>query len=140
MEDKSICDYTESEFLELVKELFNVEKTTEEEDINNLIEFKRLCEHPAGSDLIFYPDNNREDSPEGVVKEVKKWRAENGKPGFKNKIKYIIQTAFWWFGFVNIISNVNINSIIYFPISGDVSTMTLSGSRQIPGWSQCMFI
>ncbi|AJJ03607.1 immunity protein [Yersinia pseudotuberculosis IP 32953] len=83
MEDKSICDYTESEFLELVKELFNVEKTTEEEDINNLIEFKRLCEHPAGSDLIFYPDNNREDSPEGVVKEVKKWRAENGKPGFK---------------------------------------------------------
>ncbi len=83
MEDKSICDYTESEFLELVKELFNVEKTTEEEDINNIIEFKRLCEHPAGSDLIFYPDNNREDSPEGVVKEVKKWRAENGKPGFK---------------------------------------------------------
>ncbi len=83
MEDKSICDYTESEFLELVKELFNVEKTTEEEDINNLIESKRLCEHPAGSDLIFYPDNNREDSPEGVVKEVKKWRAENGKPGFK---------------------------------------------------------
>ncbi len=60
-----------------------MEKTTEEEDINNLIEFKRLCEHPAGSDLIFYPDDNREDSPEGVVKEVKKWRAENGKPGFK---------------------------------------------------------
>ncbi|CNC45601.1 bacteriocin immunity protein [Yersinia pseudotuberculosis] len=85
MKDKSICDYTESEFLELVKKLFNVEKTTEEEDINNLIEFKRLCEHPAGSDLIFYPDDNREDSPEGVVKEVKKWRAENGKPGFKNK-------------------------------------------------------
>ncbi|AHK19384.1 MULTISPECIES: bacteriocin immunity protein [Yersinia pseudotuberculosis complex] len=83
MKDKSICDYTESEFLELVKKLFNVEKTTEEEDINNLIEFKRLCEHPAGSDLIFYPDDNREDSPEGVVKEVKKWRAENGKPGFK---------------------------------------------------------
>ncbi|ABS46675.1 MULTISPECIES: bacteriocin immunity protein [Yersinia pseudotuberculosis complex] len=83
MKNKSICDYTESEFLELVKELFNVEKTTEEEDINNLIEFKRLCEHPAGSDLIFYPDDNREDSPEGVVKEVKKWRAENGKPGFK---------------------------------------------------------
>ncbi|BFI68291.1 colicin immunity protein E2 [Yersinia pseudotuberculosis] len=82
MKNKSICDYTESEFLELVKELFNVEKTTEE-DINNLIEFKRLCEHPAGSDLIFYPDDNREDSPEGVVKEVKKWRAENGKPGFK---------------------------------------------------------
>ncbi|MGN1725185.1 bacteriocin immunity protein, partial [Yersinia enterocolitica] len=23
------------------------------------------------------------DSPEGVLAEVKKWRAENGKPGFK---------------------------------------------------------
>ncbi|HCP3240855.1 bacteriocin immunity protein, partial [Escherichia coli] len=23
------------------------------------------------------------DSPEGIVKEVKEWRAKNGKPGFK---------------------------------------------------------
>ncbi|WP_145515974.1 bacteriocin immunity protein [Yersinia aleksiciae] len=83
MEAKTIADYTESEFLELVKRLFSVENTTEEEDIKNLLEFKRLCEHPAGSDLIYYPDDNREDSPEGVVEEIKKWRAENGKPGFK---------------------------------------------------------
>lgn len=83
MSNKTISDYTESQFLELVKKLFNVEKTSEEEDIKNLLEFKRLSEHPEGSDLIYYPKENRQDTPEGVVKEVKEWRAKNGKPGFK---------------------------------------------------------
>ncbi|CFR26021.1 bacteriocin immunity protein [Yersinia kristensenii] len=83
MEEKTISDYTESEFLELVRKLFNVENTSEEEDIKNLLEFKKLCEHPAGSDLIYYPEAHQEDSPEGVVAEIKKWRGENGKPGFK---------------------------------------------------------
>ncbi|WP_197473372.1 bacteriocin immunity protein [Erwinia sp. ErVv1] len=32
---------------------------------------------------MYYPDDSREDSPEGIVKEVKEWRAANGKPRFK---------------------------------------------------------
>ncbi|VTP61053.1 Microcin-E2 immunity protein [Serratia rubidaea] len=76
MGKKRISDYTEAEFLAFVEKLFNVKNTTEEEDIKNIIEFKRLCEHPSGSDLIYYPDDSREDSPEGVVKEVKEWRAK----------------------------------------------------------------
>ncbi|WGL99267.1 MULTISPECIES: bacteriocin immunity protein [Arsenophonus] len=83
MEKKTISDYTEKEFLELVRKLFNVDNTSESEDIKNLLEFKRLSQHPDGSDLIYYPKTNREDSPEGVVKEVKEWREKNGKPGFK---------------------------------------------------------
>lgn len=83
MSTKNITDYTETEFLGLVRKLFNMEKTTEEQDISNLIEFKRICEHPDGSDLIYYPRDDREDTPEGVVKEIKEWRAKNGKPGFK---------------------------------------------------------
>ena len=83
MEGNTISDYTESEFLEFVKKLFNVENTSEEDDIQNLLKFKRLCEHPAGSDLIYYPEAHQDDSPEGVVSEIKKWRAENGKSGFK---------------------------------------------------------
>lgn len=85
MEKKTISDYTEAEFLAFVKKLFDVQNTTEEEDIKNILEFKRLCEHPSGSDLVYYPDDNREDSPEGVVKEIKEWRAKNGKPGFKKE-------------------------------------------------------
>ncbi|WP_047607670.1 bacteriocin immunity protein [Rahnella aquatilis] len=84
MEKKTISDYTESEFLEFVKKFFNVQSSTEQEDTKNILEFKRLTEHPSGSDLIYYPNDDREDSPEGVVKEVKQWRAANGKPGFKS--------------------------------------------------------
>ncbi len=79
----NISDYTELEFLDFVKQIFNVENTTEEEDVKNILLFKKLTEHPDGADLIYYPNEGREDSPEGVVKEVKEWRAKNGKPGFK---------------------------------------------------------
>lgn len=81
---KQISDYTEKEFLDFVRNLFDVSNTTETEDIKNILEFKRLTEHPDGSDLIYYPSEDREDSPEGVVQEVKEWRQANGKPGFKD--------------------------------------------------------
>ncbi|MBT0729896.1 bacteriocin immunity protein [Rosenbergiella nectarea] len=81
---KSISDYTEQEFLALVSRIYNAEEESEEEDAINLLEFERLCEHPDGSDLIYYPREDREDSPEGVVQEVKEWHQAHGKPGFKN--------------------------------------------------------
>ncbi len=81
---KIISDFTEAEFLAFVKKIFNPNTTTEDEDVQNVLEFERLTEHPDGSDVIFYPPKDREDSPEGVVKEVKEWRAKNGKPGFKD--------------------------------------------------------
>lgn len=80
---KSISDYTEAEFLALVVKIFNPDNTTEDEDIQNVLEFESISEHPDGSDVIFYPPKGREDSPQGVVKEVKEWRAKNGKPDFK---------------------------------------------------------
>lgn len=47
--------------------------------------FEKLSEHPDGSDLIYYPQDDQDDSPEGIVKEVKEWRAKNGKSGFKSE-------------------------------------------------------
>lgn len=82
-EKNNISDYTEAEFLIFVKKLFNVENTTEEENVENIFEFERLSEHPSGSDLIYYPNKNRPDTPEGIVQEVKEWIAQQGKPGFK---------------------------------------------------------
>ena len=81
--NKTISDYTETDFLNFVKQICRAEGATEEDDNKLVAEFERLTEHPDGSDLIFYPDDGRDDSPEGVVKEVKEWRAKNGKPGFK---------------------------------------------------------
>ncbi|ADO48114.1 bacteriocin immunity protein [[Enterobacter] lignolyticus] len=78
-----ISDFTELEFLAFVTELCNFDERTEKEDETLVKAFERLTEHPDGSDLIFYPRDDREDSPEGIVQEVKEWRAANGKPGFK---------------------------------------------------------
>ncbi|SFT67636.1 Colicin immunity protein / pyocin immunity protein [Kosakonia arachidis] len=80
---KKITDYSESEFLDFVRGIFNPANTTENKDVENVLYFEEITEHPDGSDLIFYPRDNREDSPEGIAQEVKEWRAANGKPGFK---------------------------------------------------------
>ncbi|WP_163019869.1 bacteriocin immunity protein, partial [Pseudomonas viridiflava] len=40
-------------------------------------------EHPAKTDVIFYPEDDQEDRPESILNTIKKWRAKNGKPGFK---------------------------------------------------------
>lgn len=51
---KKISDYTEREFLELVCKICRAVGPTE-----------------------------KDDSPEGIVQEVKEWRLTHGKPGFK---------------------------------------------------------
>ncbi|QHM77457.1 Colicin-E2 immunity protein [Mixta theicola] len=84
MKKKSITDYTEQEFLDFVWKIWLAEGITEKEQDALVFEFERLTEHPDGYNLIYYPRKDREDSPEGVVKEVKEWRAKNGKPGFKD--------------------------------------------------------
>lgn len=78
-----LSDYTEEEFLELVRKICNADAPTEEDESRLVREFKRLTQHPAGSDLIFYPEEGKDYSPEGIVREVKEWRRANGKPGFK---------------------------------------------------------
>jgi hypothetical protein len=52
--------------------------------VNQLVfHFEKVSEHPTGSDPIFYPEDEADDSPEGVTRIVKEWRAANGLPGFK---------------------------------------------------------
>lgn len=86
MNNKMLSDYTENDFLNFVRKIYHADKhayPTEDLHVKAVMEFERLSEHPDKSDLIYYPREGREDSPEGVVKEVKEWRAANGKPGFK---------------------------------------------------------
>ena len=84
----TLSDYTEKEFLEFLNEFINEKPEMSDEEheayIDQLVEhFESVTEHPSGSDLLFYPDKTREDSPRGVLEEVKAWRAAHGKPGFK---------------------------------------------------------
>lgn len=76
-------DYTELEFLEFVTNICNDSASSEEESNEWIFHFKEITEHPRGSDLIFWPADTEDDSPQGIVKTVKEWRAANSKPGFK---------------------------------------------------------
>ncbi|AZC30323.1 bacteriocin immunity protein [Pseudomonas chlororaphis] len=81
----SFSDYTEAEFIELLEELLK-EDMEAEIDIRAdalLLHFKNISQHPAGSDLIYYPENGSSGSPEEVTRIVKEWRKANGLPGFK---------------------------------------------------------
>ncbi|MFJ4351462.1 bacteriocin immunity protein [Pseudomonas sp. NPDC089428] len=81
-------DYTEAEFLMLIKELYhNIDglnsNELERRRDSIVLNFEKLTEHPDGSDVIYYPPEGADSSPQGVVKRIKEWRAANGKPGFK---------------------------------------------------------
>ncbi len=56
----------------------------------------KITEHPSGSDLIYYPEDGADDSPEGILELVKNGELKMVSPVSKIN-KYIIQTAFWWF-------------------------------------------
>ncbi|UZE00846.1 bacteriocin immunity protein [Pseudomonas mediterranea] len=76
-------EYTEAEFLEILNKIWATDVSTEEEHDKLIEHFSKVTEHPQGNGLIFYPAADVEDSPEGVLKVVKEWRAANGKTGFK---------------------------------------------------------
>lgn len=77
-----ISEMTEADFLLFVQKIYNAAYPTEQAHTNAVLEFEKISEHPAGSDLLFYPEPGKS-GPEAVVKEIKEWRAANGKPGFK---------------------------------------------------------
>ncbi|WP_220087649.1 bacteriocin immunity protein [Pseudomonas fluorescens] len=79
---KPVSEMTEAEFLLFVQKIYNAEYSSEEEHTNAVIEFEDISEHPAGSDLLYYPEPGKS-GPDAVVAEVKAWRSANGKPGFK---------------------------------------------------------
>ncbi|BAV74983.1 colicin immunity protein / pyocin immunity protein [Pseudomonas chlororaphis subsp. aurantiaca] len=79
----TFSEYTESEFVALLQRIIDHDGT--EPEVDELVYlFEDVSEHPAGSDLIFYPEDGADDSAVGITQTVKKWRADNGMPGFKN--------------------------------------------------------
>ncbi len=78
----SLSEYTESEFLELIKEICSAAGTEDYQDelLENFIE---VTGNPAASDWIYYPESGEDDSPEGILETVKVWRVSKGLAGFK---------------------------------------------------------
>ncbi|MBD9657480.1 bacteriocin immunity protein [Pseudomonas sp. PDM12] len=78
-------EFTEAEFLEFVEKVCAADFETEEQNDAAVRNFVAIAEHPSGTDLLFYPAPTRPDTPEGIVQEIKEWRAANGKPLFKRE-------------------------------------------------------
>ncbi|MBC2692657.1 MULTISPECIES: bacteriocin immunity protein [Pseudomonas] len=80
--NNTFSEYTESEFVALLQRIKSHDGT--EPEVDKLVfHFEEVSEHPDGSDLIFYPEDEADDSAEGITQTVKEWRAAQGLPGFK---------------------------------------------------------
>ncbi|EKP5434740.1 bacteriocin immunity protein [Salmonella enterica] len=84
MEKKTLSDYTENEFADFITKIRKVQFPSEKAHSEAVYEFAQLTEHPEGWDLIYHPKPGADNSTQGIIEIIKKWRAENGKPGFKN--------------------------------------------------------
>ncbi|RZN44652.1 bacteriocin immunity protein [Escherichia sp. E10V10] len=82
-------DYTEDEFRTFLNEFFTNPKKLKGKErqqyIDNLVaHFDLIVNHPEGNGLLFYPPDDREDSPDGVIGEIIRWRKSQGLPLFKD--------------------------------------------------------
>lgn len=73
-------DYTEAEFTQLVSEICSAEGSEAYQD-ELLDNFIAVAEHPEGSDLIYYNDND-DLTPEKIVATVRAWRKSAGLSDF----------------------------------------------------------
>jgi hypothetical protein len=83
MSTLDISNYTEAEFLEFLTKICKAEYPTEKDQIDAVLLFEELTEHPDGSDLIYYADSDEDATPEAIINKIKIWRTANGKSGFK---------------------------------------------------------
>jgi hypothetical protein len=84
MKKLMISDMSEEQFLHFVQKICQSDYATEKGHTSAVMEFERLSEHPARSDLFYYPEPGKS-GPENIVAEVKRWRAAHGKTGFKDQ-------------------------------------------------------
>ncbi|MCE0814084.1 bacteriocin immunity protein [Buttiauxella sp. S04-F03] len=87
--EKTISDYTESEFIELLSNFFDNKHGLNAKDFRKFIDDLQLhvvktTQHPLGNGLIFNTPDEIECSPMGIFEEIKKWRASKGLELFKD--------------------------------------------------------
>ncbi|WP_410896971.1 bacteriocin immunity protein [Pseudomonas guariconensis] len=81
---EKLSDYTEQEFLDFLSEIDRANENEPEEALVPLLQhFRKITEHPAGTDLLYWPESNEAGEPEQILIIVKEWRRANGKDGFK---------------------------------------------------------
>lgn len=83
-QQKKFSDFTEQEFQNFLRSITDPEDGISERTHDKRIAlFEEITEHPSGSDLIYWPEEDGLDTLDNIIKIIKEWRAANGKPGFK---------------------------------------------------------
>ncbi|AUT97972.1 bacteriocin immunity protein [Citrobacter europaeus] len=87
--EKTISDYTESEFIALLSNFFENKYGLNTKDFGKFIDVLQLhvvkiTQHPLGNGLIFNTPDEIECSPLGIFKEIKSWRAFHDLELFKD--------------------------------------------------------
>lgn len=87
--EKTISDYTESEFIDLLSNFFENKHGLNAKDFRKFIDDLQLhvvniTKHPLGNGLIFNTPDEIECSPLGIFEEIKRWRQSQGLPLFKD--------------------------------------------------------
>lgn len=92
--DKKFEEYTQAQFIDFLQRFTDVNERYPdlqgvkfEKYFDSLVDhFSKVTEHPASSDLIFYPEYPGADEPENIVKIVLEWRKSQGLPLFKDSL------------------------------------------------------
>ena len=79
---KTLQDYTQYEFQQLIKEI-KEDVGTEKYQDGLVFHLNELIGPAGGSDLIFYPEPGADKSAEGIANTVSEWCEANGMAGFK---------------------------------------------------------
>lgn len=87
--EKTINDYSDSEFIALLSNFFENKHRLNARDFSEFIDVLQLhvvkvTQHPLGNGLIFNTPDEIECSPLGIFKEIKNWRASHGLELFKD--------------------------------------------------------
>ena len=85
MQKRTVGEFTRAEFVEFVRSICAMEGVASEaEDDRRVLHFESVIEpHPAGADLIFWPEEGHDGSPEDVTNEVERFFAQRGGPVFR---------------------------------------------------------
>lgn len=78
-----LSEYSKADLIELINAIKNDEGSINYQ-LALVMHFKKLVPHPAGSDLIFFPENGADDSAEGICQTIKYHCLTNGLRAFKD--------------------------------------------------------
>ena len=79
-----ISEYSELKFVKLVTDICEVNTSNEQDHADLVMHFCQITEHPDGSDLIYYPEDPEDATPERITEIVREWRTSQGLPCFKD--------------------------------------------------------